>query len=207
MKTHHLRRTLALVLLSAVAVACAFNAQAQTDKTIHPVYLTDADLAEVKRLVADGADVNAKNIGGGTALHHLITVSAQMGMDGLMIVNKKIISPGQWSATGHEAIAQFLVGEGAKINAQDGTGMTPLHVAALTGHSAAVKFLVALGADVNAKDADGHTPMYWAKWSATTQAIKELAAATGARINPGGVKRRAAKVVDALKQAGASSED
>ena len=35
------------------------------------------------------------------------------------------------------------------------------------------------------------------------EAIKELAAATGARINPNGVKRRAARVIDALRRGGA----
>jgi len=76
-------------------------------------------------------------------------------------------------------------------------------VAALTGHQDAAKYFLSLGAAVNAKDANGHSPLYWAKWSATDEAIKELAAATGTRINPNGVKRRAAKVIEALEAAGA----
>ena len=197
--THRLGVVVAFLLVSLLAL----STNADDDNSIHPIYLTDADLPEIKKLVSSGADVNAKIGSGGTALHHLVMTSAQMGMDGLLIKNKKIIRPGQWQATGHLAVAKYLVESGANIEAVDGSGMTPLHVAALTGHQDAAKYFLSLGAAVNAKDANGHSPLYWAKWSATDEAIKELAAATGTRINPNGVKRRAAQVIEALEAAGA----
>ncbi|MGK0171114.1 MAG: ankyrin repeat protein [Gammaproteobacteria bacterium] len=194
----------ALRLALALTIGVALSSTVLADETIHPVYLTEANLEEISRLVESGADVNAHHIAGATALHHLVTVSAQMGLDGLIIRNKKIIRPGQWEATGHEAIAALLVERGANVNAVNASGMTPLHIAALTGHSAAAKFLLARGANPNLRDADGHTPMYWANWSKSDSAIKELAAATGARINPNGVKRRAEAVITVLKTGGAT---
>lgn len=194
------RLTAALVALLLVTAPLGVRAE----DTIHPIHLTDADLEEVRQLLDEGANVNATHIGGGTALHHLVRVSAQMGMDGLMIRNKKIIRPGQWDATGHEAVAVLLTERGASIDALDGNRMTPLHVAALTGHAAAARFLLERGANINARDSEGHTPLYWARWSATDSAIAELAAATGARINPNGVKRRAAAVIAVLEKAGAT---
>lgn len=199
-KTAHIFCT---IVTFAVGWLFALSTYAQAGNSIHPVYLTEADLPEIKKLVSAGADVNAKLGGGGTALHHLVMTSAQMGVDGLMIKNKKIIRPGQWDATGHLAVAQYLVESGADIEAVDGAGMTPLHVAALTGHRDAAQYFLSLGASINAKDAKGHSPLYWAKWGATDEAIKELATATGARINPNSVKRRAAKVIEALEAAGA----
>ncbi|NKC11757.1 MAG: hypothetical protein GKR94_05995 [Gammaproteobacteria bacterium] len=195
-----LARARVLTLLLALHVA---PAQLAAQETIHPTYLNDANLTEVERTVKSGADVNAKHIGGATALHHLVAVSAQMGLTGLVIRNKQIIRPGQWAATGHETIAVYLVEEGAQVDALNTAGQTPLHIAALTGHSAAVEFLLEHGADVTARDNDGKTALDWAHWSASDEAIEELGKALGARIDAKGVRRRAEKVMGILEANGA----
>lgn len=45
---------------------------------------------------------------------------------------------------------------------QDGSGMTPLHWAALTGANNCVQYLLAWGADPNMKDTNGCTPLHLA---------------------------------------------
>ncbi len=49
---------------------------------------------------------------------------------------------------------------GTDVNAKDGDGTTPLHLAALMGHKEIVGLLIAKGADVNAKGSKyGITPL------------------------------------------------
>ena len=175
---------------------------AAAENTIHPSYLDDADHEAVQRLIDEGADVNAKHISGATALHHLVTVSAEMGAAGQKIRSGKIYFAGQWSATGHKQVAQVLVDAGADVNSKDALGQTPLHIAALTGHSEASRFLLANGAHVNAPDAKGRTPLAIATWTMSDEAMQELEAATGQPPNAAAVRRRATAVIRLLEAYG-----
>jgi Ankyrin repeats (many copies)/Ankyrin repeats (3 copies) len=69
---------------------------------------------------------------------------------------------------GHHALVQWLLKNGANVNARSGTGSggTALHSAAWNGDLRMVKLLVAAGADVNARDPEhDNTPAGWAKVS------------------------------------------
>ena len=52
-----------------------------------------------------------------------------------------------------------LVESGAEVDARDGRGRTPLHVAARRDHLNAVKALMQASVDVNAVDELGWTPL------------------------------------------------
>jgi hypothetical protein len=107
------------------------------------------DLEKVKRLLNEGADVNAKNKYGQTPLH--------------------------WAATwGHLDIVKLLVDRGADINAKDEDGETPLHWAAANDHLDVVEFLLDRGADVNAKSGYGQTPLHWAATYSRLDIVKLL---------------------------------
>lgn len=54
---------------------------------------------------------------------------------------------------------EYLLEKGAKVNAEDKFGWTPLHCAALKGHKDIVTQLILKGADVKAMDADGEEPL------------------------------------------------
>jgi ankyrin repeat protein len=96
------------------------------------------NIEAVKQHLAAGADVNAKDKGGGTSLH--------------------------FSAYGgHKEIAELLIAKGADVNATNDDGYTPLHGAADGGHKNIVELLIEKGADVNAKTDDGRTPLDWAE--------------------------------------------
>jgi ankyrin repeat protein len=94
----------------------------------------DGNIEVVKRYLAAGTDVNAKNIRG-TPLHDA-------------------------AASGHKEIVELLINEGADVNAKRGDGSTPLHRAAYKGHKELAELLIAGGAYVNAKtDVGGRTPL------------------------------------------------
>jgi hypothetical protein len=91
-------------------------------------------LEAVKKLISDGADLNAATTQGQTPLH---------------LAAKK----------GWQDVALFLVKEGADVNPKNQDGWTPLHEAAFNGKGEIIKLLVDSGADLYAKDEDGVTPL------------------------------------------------
>jgi ankyrin repeat protein len=92
------------------------------------------NIEAVKQAIADGANVEVKNVFSITPLHFA-------------------------SAKGHKEIAELLIAEGAEVNAKNVGGETPLDNAAYWGHKEVAKLLISRGADVNAKDEDGDTPL------------------------------------------------
>jgi len=98
------------------------------------------DTADVQRLLAQGADINARGPYGNTPL-----MSAAL--------------------TGHTDTLRLLLDKGANANAKGTTGRTALMEAAVEGYTEAVKILLEKGADVNAKDEGGWTALFWAAFS------------------------------------------
>ena len=64
-----------------------------------------------------------------------------------------------WAASANQyAIAEWLLAEGAKVDATNASDATPLHAAAGAGHLALVERLLVAGASTAGKDDDGLTP-------------------------------------------------
>ena len=82
----------------------------------------DGDVVTIRRLAAEGADVNVPGAGGTRPLH----VAAKEG---------------------HVDAVRVLVEVGAEIEARASQGVMALHWAAAEGHVAVVKTMVDLGAD------------------------------------------------------------
>jgi hypothetical protein len=93
------------------------------------------DRAEVAKLLLDGgADVNAADQSGRTALMHA-------------------------SLRGHDELAAILVRRGADVNLPDKRGTTSLMVAVEKNNVGIVRLILSKGANVNAKDRNGDTAL------------------------------------------------
>ena len=140
------------------------------------------DIAEVKRLIDGGADINAKNEDGLTPLHYaagnghtetaLALVKARADIHA---TNKDKGTPLHWAAEkGKTETALALVNAGADINAKKSDGYTPLHSAVRKGQTETALSLIKVGADINATDKDGWTLLHSAAWKGQTKIIIAL---------------------------------
>ena len=67
--------------------------------------------------------------------------------------------------------------EGADITVRDGSGSTPMHLAARNGNAETVLALAEAGADPGARDEKGDTPMHLAAEQNAAETVKALAEA------------------------------
>jgi hypothetical protein len=102
------------------------------------------ELASVRKLIAAGADVRARNRRGAEPLH-----GAAVGLPG---------GP-TWNPRAQSATIACLIKAGADADASDRDGATPLHRAVRTRCAAAVKALLDNGADPRKKTKRGSTPL------------------------------------------------
>ena len=102
----------------------------------------------VRALVAQGADVNARNRRGAAPLHF-----ASVGQPG----------SASWNPEAQVETITSLVRAGALVDAADKGGVTPLHRAVRTRCAAAVCALLALGADPRRRNGGGSTPLKLAR--------------------------------------------
>ena len=103
----------------------------------------------VKKLLKEGADVNAKNSDGYTAL---------------------ILA----SSNGRTEIVKMLLEKGADVNATDKYVYTALELASRNGHTEIVAMLLDNGADVNAKNVYGYTALIWGSRNKHTEIVAML---------------------------------
>ena len=145
----NLRSLKLLVPFAATAMVVA-----ATSARIASTPLADAaqrgDLATVKKLIAQGASVNAAQGDGMTALH--------------------------WAADrGDSALATVLLRAKANIRATTRIGSyTPLHIAARTGNPAVVRALLVAGSDVKATTTSGATALHFAAAAGNPDVVAAL---------------------------------
>lgn len=107
------------------------------------------DVARIRKLLAEGADVNALSPDGLTALLY---------------------------AAGGKSLeaAQILLVAGANVSRATNHGATPLMTASGSGNLRMVNVLLKAGANPNARDADGHTALWIAAQSSNWEIVKIL---------------------------------
>ncbi len=110
-----------------------------------------------KLLIAEGADVNAKDIFDMTSLHHT-------------------------AYHGNTNICKLLIDNGANVNAKDAYHYTPLHLAAKGGHIETCKLLIERGADIEVTNYRGISPLHSATNLNNTETCKFFIA-IGADVN------------------------
>ncbi len=141
---------------------------------------SSGDTAAAARLLGQGADPDAKNNQGDTAL--LLAAKAGKTNTAQLLIEKgaNIEAKNNVGETaliaactaGHAEIAQLLVEKGAATDARDDGGATPLMYASLGGNTAIIDLLLARGANINAQDDRGETPLMYAASAGSVDAVK-----------------------------------
>jgi ankyrin repeat protein len=144
------------------------------------------DAAAVRTLLREGADVNAAQGDGMTALHwaalngdlEILDVAIYAGAAPEVQTRVGSYTPLHLaSSRGHGAVVARLVEAGAAASPFTATGVQPIHLAAQAGSPDAIQALLARGADVNAKDrTHGRTPLVFAASQNRLDAMKVLLA-------------------------------
>jgi ankyrin repeat protein len=157
------------------------------------------DVAAVKALLGQGADVNGAQGDGMTALHW----AADQGDEAL---TELLLASGATPAAstrigryvplhlaakgGYAGVVRRLLAASVDVNATTTTGASALHFAAASGNAQTITLLVDRGANVNAREPEwGQTPLMFAAGAGRTEAVKVLLAR-------GADARAAAKVID-----------
>ncbi|HTY93284.1 MAG TPA: ankyrin repeat domain-containing protein [Steroidobacteraceae bacterium] len=160
-------KTLFAALLPAMA-GVAF-AQAQIADAA-----SQGDRAQVERLLKSGADVNAQQADGATAL--------------------------QWAAyRGDAGLAELLLKAGAKPGLANHDGATPLWLAAARGDAAVIQALLKAGADANEQLPLGRRPLMLAARSGSVEAVHALLE-HGADVNASETERGTTALMQAADQ-------
>ena len=168
------------------------------------------DLTAVRELLRNGADVNAAQGDGMTALHW----AAKHGNDEMARV--LLYAGAVTEATtrlgdntplhlaarnGRGTVVATLLEAGADASARTTTGVTPLHLAARAGAEDAVSILIDAGVEVDAvEDGYGQSPLHWAAAANRLSAMRSL-------IGAGADVRLTTKVVDYKRLASLDGDD
>jgi uncharacterized protein len=142
------------------------------------------DTDAVRTLVKQGADVNAAQADGMTALHWA-AVNGDVKMMDILIVagasTESLTRVGAYtplhlaSSRGHAPAVMRLLEAGSKPKAVTATGAQAIHLAAQAGSADAVRFLIDKGADPNVRDnTHGRTPLVFAASQNRIEAMRML---------------------------------
>ena len=194
------RRIIGGVFAAALGALALSTALTAAEGTVADAAMK-GDVAAVRTLLKDGADVNAVQGDGVTGLHWAARQGAEELASTLIVAGANVRATTRFGAVtplhlaaerGSAPVVRLLVKGGADVDARTSTGATPLMFAAASGDTAAVEALLEAGAEVEAREREREqTPLIFAA-AANRAAVAKLLLAHGAN------KNAATKVVDLM---------
>lgn len=148
------------------------------------------DLKGVRSALKNGADIEAKQNTGRTALVSAAGIGDKNLVEFLLNNRANIESKDNAgytalilsAAQGHYPVSQFLISRGADVNNKDDIGMTTLMFASGKGIKELVKLLLYKEANIDAKSKEGWTPLIISAFYGNKDVL-ELLLKSGADIN------------------------
>lgn len=133
---------------------CSFNSIAQTIIKETPTELLlnaslHGNVQDIKKAMAQGANINCKNANGDTPLNMVAKLS-------------------------YYNLVKFFVDNGADVNTSNNDLITPLHYAVEYNNVRIVNILLQNGADIDARDNINETPLHWTGWTGNLESAKLL---------------------------------
>jgi ankyrin repeat protein len=183
--------------LGALALSAALSA---AEGTVADAAMK-GDVATVRTLLKDGADVNAVQGDGVTAMHWAARQGSVDLANTLIVAGANVRATTRFGAItplhlaaerGSGPVVSLLLKGGADANAKSSTGATPLMFAAASGDTAAITALLDAGAEIDAKERDREqTPLIFAAAANRADAVTLLLAR-------GANKNAATRVIDLM---------
>ena len=163
-----------------------------------------------KLLLGAGVDVNAQVSRSNTALKvvcsfkipnkDLVELLVQFGAQ-FVIPGEKMTALSIATIYGHTDIVQYLVSEGAPVNALNEDGITSLMCAYRNKHSEIAHILLTHGADPNMQDHNNTTALHSACYNQMTVGV-ELLLAHGADPSLRGIRKATPLIIASVKESG-----
>lgn len=170
--------------LAVLGLAVALSGAAGSDLPPLVDAAKNSDRKALRALLQPGADVNAAQGDGATALHWASYRDDVESADLLIRAGANVNAANDLGATplwtacqnGSAALVRRLLEAGANPNAKLVSGETLLMTAARSGQAGVVEQLLAKGADVNARGVRGQTALMWAVAQQHPDVVKVLLA-------------------------------
>ena len=165
----------------AALLASGISVNAETPGLLQA--LNNGDIAAVRALARNAAEINRAEADGTTPLHVAVLRNDSERIDVLLRAGANVKTSTRYGVTplylacvnGNASVIEKLLAAGADPNSALPEGETALMTAARTGTVPAIKTLLAHGASVNAKEGwKGQTALMWAVAENNAEAAKVL---------------------------------
>lgn len=132
----------------------------QDSSTLHKAAQAGNE-AQVRKILADGCDVNLENDDGHTALY-VASMKSREGIVRILLQHKAIVNTtnNPLLVVKDVATAKLLIQANGNLHARDEYGNTPLHKAILIGNKELIELYLSFGAKIHVTTATGHTALH-----------------------------------------------